>query len=286
MRRAVKRAVFIALLSALHTVPAAAGALERIRDRGTITMGYIQDAVPFSFLGADGQPQGYSVDLCREVAIGLRAQLKLPKLETRWVPLTVQDRLEAVRTGRVDIECSTTTWTLSRNAEVDFSLITFVDGGSILTRSGAALGRLRDFDGRRLAVITGTTTEKVLREALAQRAMKTELVAVTTRVEGLKLLGDAKVDGFAADRTTLIGVVATRGASPALYALLEEDFSVEPYVLAFARGDHDLRLAVNRVLARLYRSGDIVTIYNRWLGTLGPPSLLLSATYFVQGIGE
>jgi ABC-type amino acid transport substrate-binding protein len=184
----------------------------------------------------------------------------------------------------VDLECSTTTWTLSRQAEVDFSLITFVDGGSILTRGGTGGGRLLDFDGKRVAVITGTTTEKVLREGLAQRSIKAEVVMVRSRAEGLKLLEASKVDGFASDRTTLIALAA--GSQASGLKLLDEDFSIEPYALALPRGDHEFRLAVNRVLARLYRTNDIVAIYNRWLGRLGPPSLLLSATYFVQGLAE
>jgi len=283
-----RRAIF--LLALLLALPAAGraqtgGKLDQIRQKGVITLGYIEGAAPFSFIGDDRQPQGYSADLCREIAHGVRSQLNLAKLETRWVALTIQDRLEAVRTGRVDIECSTTTWTLSRQADVDFSLITFVDGGSILTKSGTGGARLLDFDGKRVAVISGTTTEKVLREGLAQRSIKAEIVTVKSRAEGLKLLEASKVDGFASDRTTLIGLVV---ASPqgGAFRLLDEDFSVEPYALALPRGDYEFRLAVNRVLARLYRTGEIVNIYNRWLGRLGPPSLLLSATYFVQSIAE
>ena len=278
--------LLLALLFAFPVpVEAQSGALERIRQKGAITLGYVEGAAPFSSVGEDKQPQGYSVDLCREVALGIRAQLKLANLETRWVLLTIQNRLEAVRTGRVDIECSTTTWTLSRQAEVDFSLITFVDGGSILMKSGTGSGRLIDFDGKRVAVITGTTTERVLREALAQRSIKAEVVTVKSRAEGLKLLEESKVEGFASDRTTLIALASAAQAGGS-FKLLDEDFSIEPYALTLPRGDHDFRLAVNRVLARLFRGGEIVSIYNRWLGRLGPPSLLLSATYFVQALSE
>jgi len=276
--------LFLALIFALPAPGSAqTGALDRIRQKAAITIGYIDGAAPFSSVGEDRQPQGYSADLCREIANGIRAQLKLAKLEMRWVALTIQDRLEAVRTGGVDIECSTTTWTLSRQSEVDFSLITFVDGGSILTKSAG--GRLLDFNGKRIAVITGTTTEKVLREGLEQRSIKAELVPVRTRPEGLKLLESAQVDGFASDRTTLIELAAASPARGSL-KLLDEDFSIEPYAFAIPRGDADFRLAVNRVLARLYRSGEIVKVYDRWLGRLGPPSLLLSATYFVQSLAE
>jgi ABC-type amino acid transport substrate-binding protein len=281
------RTLFVVAILAALAAPAAAqtGTLEKIRKAGAITMGYVEGSAPFSSLDENRQPQGYSVDLCREIANGIKAQLGLDGLETRWVALTLQNRLEAVRSGRVDIECSTTTWTLSRQKDVDFSLITFVDGGSILARADAGVGRLSDFGGKRIAVITGTTTEKVLKDAIERRSIRAEIVTVRTRDAGLQLLEQRKVDGFASDRIVLIGMVLTT-PSLGVYKLLDEDFSIEPYALALPRGDHEYRLAVNRVLARLYRTGDIETIYRRWLGKLGSPSLLLSAAYFIQGLSE
>lgn len=260
--------------------------LDRIRSTGVINMGYVAGSAPFSSKDAAGQPQGYSVALCNEIAGGIRNQLKLAQLETRWVELTLQNRLEAVRSGKVDIECSTTTWTLSRQAEVDFSLITFVDGGSIMTPADADLRRLADFDGKGIAVIAGTTTEKVLRHAVQQRRIKVDVAVVKTREAGLQLLEQRKVDGFASDRIVLIGMVLGGGKTKGVFKLLDEDFSVEPYAFALPRGDVDFRLAVNRVLASLYRTGGIDKIYAQWLGILGPPSLLLSAAYFVQAIAE
>lgn len=273
------------VLALIAPASAQTGTLEKIRKQGAITMGYLEGSAPFSFRDANGQPQGYSVDLCRAIAGGIREQLKLASLETRWVVLTIQNRLEAVKSGRVDIECSTTTWTLGRQAEVDFSLITFVDGGSILTRVESDTARLSDFSGKRISVITGTTTEKVLKESLARRSIKASVVTIKTREEGIRLLDSRKVDGFASDRMVLIGVVLSSKTQGA-FKLLEEDFSVEPYALALPRGDHEYRLAVNRVLARLYRSGDIQKVYEQWLGRLGPPSVLLSAMYFIQGLAE
>jgi ABC-type amino acid transport substrate-binding protein len=261
------------------------GALEKIRKQGVITLGYIDGGAPFSYADSNGEPQGYSVDLCRAVADGLRAQLKREKLKTRWVKLTIQNRIDAVRRRQVDVECSTTTWTLGRQALVDFSLVTFVDGASILVKAETDVSRLVDFKGRRIAVISGTTTERVLREALGRHQIAAEVVLIKTRDEGLALLNQSQVDGLASDRTTLIGVVA-RAAGGRVYKLLDEDFSIEPYALMLPRGDHDFRLAVNRVLARLYRTGEIRPIYDRWLGPLGPPSLLLSASYFIQGLAE
>jgi len=215
----------------------------------------------------------------------VRVQLKRVKLGTRWVKLSIQKRIDAVRRRQVDMECGTTTWTLGRQALVDFSLMIFVDGGTILSKAGTDAGRLADFKGKRVAVISSTTTEKSLREALGRGLIPAEVVIVKTRDEGLALLNQGKVDGFASDRTTLIGVVA-HSAGGGAYTLLDEDFSIEPYALTLPRGDPELRLAVNRVLARLYRTGDIMPIYERWLGPLGPPSALLAASYFIQSLPE
>jgi ABC-type amino acid transport substrate-binding protein len=283
----IGRNLLLAVLGLALALPAGAqtGALEKIRKQGVLTLGYIEGAAPFSFTDAKGEPQGYSVDLCRAVADGLRSQLKREGLQTRWVKLTIQNRIDAVRRGEVDVECSTTTWTLGRQALVDFSLITFVDGASILAKAGADVSHLADYKGKRIAVISGTTTERVLRDALAQRSIKAEVVTIKTRDEGLALLNESKVEGLASDRITLIGVVA-RSPKGGVFKLLDEDFSIEPYALMLPRGDTDLRLAVNRVLARLYRSGEIRPIYDRWLGPLGPPSLMLAASYFIQGLSE
>ncbi len=260
--------------------------LEKIRQSGTITMGYVSGSAPFSSRTAGAEPRGYSIALCREIASSIRGQLKLEKLDIRWIELTLQDRLAAVRSGRVDIECSTTTNTLSRQAEVDFSLLTFVDGGGVLLRVDSELRRLADFSGRRIAVISATTTEAVLRKTLAQRGISATIETVADREAGIRLLEQRKVDGFASDRIVLIGAVFAGGKPRGAFQLLDEDFSVEPYAFALPRNDADFRLAVNRALAGLYRGGGIDKIYTEWFGALGPPSLLLSAAYFLQGLAE
>ena len=284
----MKRASLLALplLALLACAPAAAQTLDKIRKQGAITLGYIDGAAPFSYADDKGEPQGYSVELCRAVADGIAAQLKREALKVRWVKLTIQNRIEAVRKRQVDLECSTTTWTLSRQSLVDFSLITFVDGGSLLVGAQSEVGQLKDLDGKRIAVISGTTTEKSLRAALAHRKVNAELVGIKTRDEGLTLLGKTEVEALASDRTALIGVVVMGAGARGSFKLLDQDFSIEQYALMLPRGDHDYRLAVNRVLARVYRSGEIEKIYSRWLGPLGPPSLLLSATYFIQSLSE
>jgi hypothetical protein len=220
------------------------GTLEKIRSTGAITLGYIENAAPFSSVDGKGEPQGYSVDLCREIARGIGAQLGLPKLETRWIALTIQNRLEAVSSRRVDLECSTTTWTLARQRNVDFSLITFVDGGSILTKAGAGLGRLADLNGKRVAVIKGTTTEQAPAR-LAARCAERRGAHREHASRGSSWSSESKVEGFAADRTTLVGQFRQAGQRRRTGCSTRTSRSSTRSRLP--SGEHDYRLAVNRV---------------------------------------
>jgi ABC-type amino acid transport substrate-binding protein len=277
-------AIALALTLPLATVYADGGAHAEIKSTGVIRLGHLQDSPPFSFVEA-GTPQGYSVELCKRVAQSIQQQLKLPSLRVQWIPLTLQERIPSVRDRKVDIECGTTTWTLSRQQEVDFSLMTFVDGATVLVRGNSELMRLADLNGKKIAVVPTTTTATALQAALKTRMLATIVVPVSTPEEGIAKLRQGTVDGYASDRVVLLGQgLATKGGNS--FRVLDEDFSVEPYALVLARGDPDFRLAIDRALAGLYRSGEIEAIFNRWLGPLGRPSTLLTALYYLQSIPE
>jgi ABC-type amino acid transport substrate-binding protein len=285
----MRRAPYVILLLLLQAIAcctaAAEGTLHRIRDTQTIRLGYFEGSAPFSFTGSDKSPQGYSVDLCQRVTEGIQRQLGLHRIRIVWVPLGLKDRIEAVRTGRIDIECGTTTWSFTRQKLVDFSLITFVDGASLLVTSDSGIKQISDVEGKRIAVIRGTTTERALATVLAKSKIKAEVIPIDTRERGVALLKDGGADAFASDRFLLFNLLKTT-ESPRPLRLIEEDFSVEPYALALPRNDSEFRLAVNRSLADLFRSGDINQVYARWLEQFGQPSLLLSALYVLQAIPE
>src|SRR5437773_2598184 len=174
--------------------------LERIKADGSMRMGYRAGAAPFSFKDRDGSVRGYSVELCDRVAASVQKRLGLAALRVDWVTLDAADRLDAVAKGKVDIECGTTTISLARYEQVDFSLPIFVDGGSVLTAATSKLERFADLDGRKVAVIAGTTTESALKRQLGVIGAKAELVPVKDGVEGVALLTQGRVDGYASDR--------------------------------------------------------------------------------------
>lgn len=258
------------------------GTLDRIKATKTINLGYRDSSVPFSFVGRDQKPSGYSVDLCTQVADDLKRDLALPDLTVKWTLVTVESRIPAVQSGTIDLECGSTTNTLSRQAQVDFSLTTFVTGASLLTLKEAMPTTL---SGLRIAVIPGTTTERALKEAMDKSSTSVQLVPVKDHAEGRTALEQKMADTYASDREILIGLALT-AQSPTRFVLVDRYFSYEPYALMLRRGDPDFRLAVNRSLARLYRSGEIMVLYQRWLGALGAPSALELATWAIEGLPE
>jgi ABC-type amino acid transport substrate-binding protein len=282
----MKAGILLALLL-LATPPvfAQGDTLGKIRNSGTITLGYRADAVPFSFEGADQRPSGFSVDICQRVVAGLARSLKLPAPKINWVKVTAQSRIEDVASGKVDLECGTTTVTLARQEKVDFSLITFLDGGAFLTRAGGAQPKSgRELPKARVGVSAGTTTEQELRRLIADNGTATEVVTVANHVEGINLLLDGKVAMYAADRTVLIGLAMNAGRQAPLQ-LLDLMFSYEPYALMMRR-DADFRLAVNRVMAGMFREREMTEIYRRWFGQFGEPVDLLRALYVIQAFRE
>jgi glutamate/aspartate transport system substrate-binding protein len=287
MRRTFFFVVALAVAGAALATPAAAVSttLDRIKETGTITFGYREGAAPFSFKDREGRVRGYSVELCTRVAMAIQKDLALKALKVEWLPVDASTRLDAVASGKVDAVCGTTTMTLSRMETVDFSLPIFVDGGSVLVRTKSKLTRMADLRAKRIAVIAGTTTEPALTRALAALEAPAVLVHVKNGAEGMTLLTQGKVDGYAGDRIVL-AELRIRAQFPESFTFVGSDFSYEPYALVLRRGDPDFRLAVNRALVGLYRSGDIDPIFQRWLGGLGKPGPLLHAMFYLNTLPE
>jgi len=278
-------------LALVWLVPASAfaqdlqGTLKKIKDSGTIVMGYREQSLPFAFRGDDGKPTGYSVDLCQRIATGIQQQLKLAKLDVKWVPVTPENRITSVVNGTIDLECGSTTASLSRQEQVDFSNMTFIDGGSLLVKLGANMSTLQDLSGKKIGVVPSTTTDGAIRAVLQKAGVNADIVPVTDHRGGLAALESGSIDAYASDRVILIGLAAT-AKDPGQFAIAEQYLSYEPYAFMLRRGDAPFRLAVNRVLASLYRSGEIIPIYARWFGKLGQPSKILVAMYALYALPE
>jgi ABC-type amino acid transport substrate-binding protein len=202
------------------------------------------------------------------------------------VELDAAERIPAVVGGKVDIECGNSTITLSRMQDVDFSSMIFITGASLLVKAGSGINGVGDLGGKTVGVAAGTTTEKALEEKLNQALVDAKVVTVKDHQEGIDKLVAGAVDAYAGDQVVLIGL-GRNVADPKKLALAPELFTYEPYGLMVRRDDADFRLAVNRALAQLYRTGEISEIYKKWFGDWGGrPSRLLLAMYALNSLPE
>ena len=271
--------------ASVGTAAAASPTLDRIKERGSIIFSYRNAAPPFSYKDREGRIKGYSVDLCLRVAALIQKELAMRELKIEWVSVEAATRLEAVATGKVDADCGTTTISLSRMETVDFSVPIFVDGGGVLVRAKKKPMRMADLKGKRVAVIAGTTTEQALVRTLNSLSAPAVLVPVANGAEGMALLDRGEVEGYAGDRIVLANL-KLRAPNPGALTFVTGDFSYEPYGIVVRRDDPDFKLAVNRALVGLYRTGDIDAIFQRWLGALGRPGTLLHAMFYLNTLPE
>lgn len=255
----MRRLLVLAVLLGLAPQAAAAGTLDRIKETGVFRIGYRADAEPYSYQNERGRPAGFIVDLCAEVAAALG-----PNIRADYVVVSAERRLEAVRDGEVDIMCDSTSVTMDRRAIVDFSLPTFFDGASVLSRISKPVRRFEDFSGKQIGVLAGTTTEQILNESLKALGITTTVVPVRDHRAGMELLWADKIDAYFADRG-IIAAMLRDGGRPG-FELSKQYFSNETYALVLPRDDGAFRLQVDKTLARLYRTGKINAILAKTFG--------------------
>ncbi len=276
MRKSTLGISIVALL--ILTQAAVAATLDDIRERGTIRIGVRQDARPFSFFNEVGEPAGYTVELCRAVAVRLKDAAGLAELKIDYVKVTPDDRFDAIKEGRIDLLCGATTITLSRREQVSFSTPIYITGAAILFRTDGPQS-FAELDGRKIGVRSATTTERSLIETIDRFGIKTEIMRFADHQLAVEALADKTIDAYFADRAILAELIKT---SPSDTIKLSEGvLTVEPYGLALRRGDEDFRLAVDRALAQIFRSAELTKIYRGTFGNKHPGPLL--EAIFLQG---
>ncbi len=280
--------VLLAVTLTLLLASAHADTLQRVAETGKFRIGFVPDAPPLSFVDSDGTAIGYSIDLCNQIAAEVQKHLGLTQMDITYTPLvSMPERLDAIENGLVDIECGATTVTLSRRERVDFTLMTFITGSSVLSKTSAPIPTVEGLAGKTIAVLSGTTTEDVMRNLAEVNDIEFDLKLIASHDEGMELLNSGRVSGYASDRAMLIGQVFRNENAENDYVMTNYTLSFEPYAMMIPRGDTEFRLVADRALASIYRSARIRKIYHLWFGRYGeelPP--VVAAMYQFQAVGD
>ncbi|HEY6256688.1 MAG TPA: amino acid ABC transporter substrate-binding protein [Xanthobacteraceae bacterium] len=260
------------LLAAALAMPAAAqesslgalsGTLKKIRDSGTITLGYRESSLPFSYLNKRQQPIGYSMDLCREIVEEASVELDGMEIKIALTPVTPADRLEKVKAGAIDLECGSTTSNLQRQKDVAFSPVFFVAGTKLMVPSSSRVQSYRDLAGKTVVVTLGTTNEAALRALSNKQKLGIDIVTAPDHMQSVALLAAGKADAFATDDVLLYGFIATEPSARDM-KVVGEYLSYDPYGLAYRRDDPGFAMIVERAFARMASERRLAELYNKW----------------------
>ncbi len=240
------------------------GTLQQIKKSGQIRIGYRVSEPPMSFLGKDGKPTGYSIDICKSIVTEVENKIGA-NVKVEYVPVTAEGRFKALGDNKIDILCGSTTKTLSRSELVDFTQLTFVTGASLMTLKDDKANDSDGFDGKKIGVVKATTTAVELKKLFRETSTDAEIVLFNSAKESIDALRKKKIDAFSSDQVVLIGI-ALKAHDPMNFVIKPHVFSFEPFALAVRRNDADFRLVADRVISDLYRSKKILEIYDKWIG--------------------
>lgn len=262
-----------ATLLVCHAAPAIAaeGTLARIAQTKTVTIGHREDAVPFSYRGPDGTIIGYSTELCQRIAERIRVELGLDELKVAYVPSSAATRFVLVKSGAVDLECTTTTNTPERRKLVDFSYPHFITATRFVSKKRDGLDTIQSLAGRSVASTTGTVNIEQLQALNRAKSLNISVMLAKAHTQAFALVEADRASAFVMDGILLAALVAS-SADPQAYTISTETFGPpEPYGILVPKDDVAFRTVVDAALEAVYTSGEIRRIYDKWFNAPIPP---------------
>mgnify|MGYP001286518870 CR=1 FL=1 len=266
----------VAALSASGVIPAQSAfaqsaTLDKIEASGTITIGYRESSIPFSYLDDTQQPIGFSIDLCARVFERIEAELGIDELKIEKIPVNSSNRIPIIQNGTVDLECGSTVNNAQRQEQVSFSVATFMTEPTWLVRSDSGFGGSADLAGQTVVVTQGSNAVGFAQSLNAEQGLNLNIIQARDHAESFLTLGTGRAVAFLEDDILLAGLRAT-SPEPEAFSLVPSGFASTPYALMFAKDDAEFKALVDDVLSGLMASGEFVEIYNKWFTQPIPPN--------------
>ena len=286
-------AAAIALLAITGPALADAGdspTLQRIQERGVVNIGHRETSIPFSYIGPDNEPIGYSIDLCLKIVDAIKAELGMDNIEVHYVPVTGQTRIPLIANGTIDMECGSTTNNLTRQQQVEYLPTTFITGTKIASKAGSGITEIEDMEGKVIGLAAGTTNEKAIKAVIEEKGLDVDIVPVKDHSQGWLALETDRIDAYGSDDVLLYGLIS-KSSDPAGYQVTGRFLSFDPYALMVQRNDSTFERLGRVVLAGLMRSGEAKEIYAKWFEP-GPTNInmpmsdTLSTAFEIQALPE
>jgi glutamate/aspartate transport system substrate-binding protein len=239
------------------------GTLKKADITGVVTIGYREASFPLSYADQKGRPLGYSIDLCKAIVDEIAREIDRTDIRIEFAQVTPETRIPAVTSGKIDLECGSTTNNVERQKQVAFSPLIFVAGTKLMVKRTSGIRSYRDLKGKDVVVTAGTTNEVVIRRLNQQFNAGMNIVTAPDHEQSYGLVIDGKAAAFATDDILLYGLIA-RHRSQRELIVIGDLLSYDPYGIMFRKDDPQLTTAVRRTFQQLAESRDILEIYHRW----------------------
>ncbi|WP_303850255.1 transporter substrate-binding domain-containing protein [Seleniivibrio woodruffii] len=269
--------IFSALLFAWTAF--AESTLERIEKSGRLKIGFRPDAYPFSYFNnKTKQHEGFSVDMANMLANNLSKRFG-KKITITAIGVKADQRLEAVISGKVDIEMGSSTYSFERERNVDFSLFFFQSETTFMTLSDSGVTKLKHLTGKKIGCAKGTSTLSEIQHLVKSGHIhKGSIKIFPTISSGINALKDRTIDAYATDRSLLQGIKSSDRNPDSLH-ILNEAVAYDPYAYIVKENDSDFLDFVNSTIRWSVLSGQYRIMYEKWMGKTSaseikmPPSL-------------
>jgi glutamate/aspartate transport system substrate-binding protein len=293
IRKSLAAVAALALLATPAIAQELTGTLKKIKDSGTITIGHRETSIPFSYLDEKQQPIGYSMDICAAIVEEVKKELGVAQLAVKYNPVTPQTRIPLMANGTIDLECGSTTNTLTRQKQVGFGPTTYITGTKLLVKKSSKIKSYKDLRNKTVVVTQGTTNERIIKALSDKENLNIKFLNAKDHGESFLTVESGRAVAFSMDDILLYGLIA-KAKAPKDYEVVGDFLSYDPYGQMYRKGDEDFGVVIRRAIARLMSSGDLAKLYDKWFiqklpsgETMGVPmSPLLKAAIQLQALPE
>jgi len=267
-----KQLLTIAILATLAggASAQATDTLAKIKASGVITEG-VRESSGLSYTLGDGKYTGFHYDVCAAIINDIQKNLGLSKLETKYQPVTSQNRIPLVQNGTVDLECGSTTNNATRAKDVSFAVTTYVEEVRIATKANSGINGIKDLTGKTIATTTGTTSVQTLRKHKRAENVQFKEVFGKDHSDSFLLLESGRADAFIMDGSILASNIA-KSKAPADFKIVGEVLSVEPIAIMMRKDDAAFKKVVDDSIKAQIASGAMAKLYDKWFMQPVPPT--------------
>ena len=269
----MKKHLFAMAVTALAAGSAFAQAndtLAKIKSSGAITLG-VRESSGLSYTLGNGKYVGFHTEMAEHIVTDVQKQLGLAKLETKYQPVTSQNRIPLVTNGTVDLECGSTTNNVARQKDVAFAVTTYVEEVRMVVKADSKITSIKDLNGKTVATTTGTTSVQTLRKNERASGLDFKEVYGKDHADSFLMLETGRADAFVMDGSILAANVS-KSKNPADFKIVGEVLSVEPIACMLRKDDPAFKKAVDDSIKRQISDGSLAKLYDKWFMQPVPPT--------------